>query len=738
MADGGFSIPASRRFVLKAALGAGGGLLLSFTLPGRSDAAPTAAATSDFTPNAFIKIAPDGTVTLTAKNPEMGQGTKTSLSMVIAEELDIDWDKVRVIQADSEPAKYGRQFSGGSRAMFTHWDSLRRAGAAGRAMLVAAAAQGWKIPAGECATEAGFVTHAPTGRKAAYGDLVAVAATLPVPDPKTIALKDPKAFRIVGTARGQVDSEAIVTGQPLFGIDVRLPGMLYAAFQRAPVYGAKLLGADIETAKQVRGVRDVHIIDGDTDPHGAVSGIAVVADSWWAAQKARLTLQARWADAPSTGQSSEGYDAQALALSQQAPTMSIRKDGDPDAAFKAAAKTVEGRYFYPFISHATLEPQNCTAQVTDGKVEIWAPTQMPDGGRDLVVKALKVKPEDVTIHLMRCGGGFGRRLTNDYMVEAAVIAQRTGGAPVKLLWSREDDMAHDFYRSAGYHFFTAALDGANRLTALRDHFVSFGSDGKFIASANLGPEEFPARGLANLDYAASLMPCGVPTGSLRAPRSNGLSFAFQSFMDEIAHASGADPIALRLELLKAAAAQPIAAPPAPGDPAFVPARMIPVVQRVAEMAGWGRTLPKGTGLGTAFYFSHFGYFAEVVEAQVSDAGTLKVSKVWVAGDVGSQIVNPSGAVNQVQGAVLDALSAALHQKITIKDGATVQRNFDDYPLLRIHEAPPEVEVRWVHSDNPPSGLGEPAYPPLAPALCNAIFAATGKRIRRLPIDLTAA
>ncbi len=737
MADGDFAMRTSRRLLLKAGLGAGGGLMLSFMLPIRAEAAGDRAA-PDFTPNAYIRIAPDGSVTLTAKNPEMGQGTKTSLSMLIAEELDVEWDKIRVVQADSEPAKYGRQFSGGSRAVFTHWEPLRQAGAVGRAMLVLAAANAWKVPAGECATEAGFVIHGPTGRKAAYGDLVSAAAALPVPDPKSVTLKDPKSYRIIGTPRGQVDAPAIVSGKPLFGIDVRLPDMLYATFQKAPAYGAKLLSADIETAKRVRGVRDVYVMDGDTDPHNAVSGIAVVADSWWAAQKARLSLQARWADAPSKGQSSQGFDTQAQELSRQPATMNIRKDGDPDAAFKAAAKTIEGQYFYPFISHATLEPQNCTALVKDGKVEIWAPTQTPDSGRDQVVKMLKVKPEDVTIHLMRCGGGFGRRLNNDYMVEAVAIAQRTGGVPVKLLWSREDDMAHDFYRSAGYHFFSAALDGAGKLNALRDHFVSFGADGKFIASANLGPEEFPVRAVPHLEYVASLMPCAVPTGSLRAPRSNGLSFAFQSFLDEIAHASGADPIALRLDLLKAAATQPIAAPPAPGDPAFVPARMIPVVEHVAKMSGWGRTLPKGTGLGTAFYFSHFGYFAEVIEAQVSDAGALKVNKVWVAGDVGAQIVNPSGALNQVQGAVLDALSAALHQKITIKDGATVQRNFDDYPLLRIHEAPPEVEVYWVHSDNVPSGLGEPAYPPVAPALCNAIFAATGKRIRRLPIDLSSA
>ena len=728
------AMTASRRFVLKAALGAGGGLMLSFLLPTSASATPDPAAVSEFKPNAFITIGTDGKVTLVAMNPEMGQGTKTALPMLIAEELDVDWANVHIVQADSDPTKYGRQFSGGSRATPLHWDQLRRVGATGRAMLVAAAAQTWKVPAAECTTEPGQVVHGATGRKIAYGDLVAVAATLPVPDPKGVALKDPKNFRIVGTAQPQVDQDAIVHGRPLFGIDVRLPGMLYATFQKAPAYGAKLAGADIFTAKAAKGVRDVYLIDGPTDPQGAVSGIAVVADTWWAAQKARLSLQPTWADGPSSGQSSERFHAQAQELSKQPPTMPIRKDGDPDGAFKSAAKVIEAQYFYPFLSHATLEPQNFTASVKDGKVEIWAPTQNPEPGRDLIVKTLKVKPEDVTIHIMRCGGGFGRRLSNDYMVEAAVIAERAG-VPVKLLWSREDDMAHDFYRPAGYHFFKAGLDASGQLIAFRDHFISIGIDGKFSSSANLAPEEFPAFAVPHLEYAASIMTSAVPTGPMRAPRSNALAFAFQSFIDEIAAASGADPLALRLDLLKAAAAQPKPAAPAQGDPPFDPARMIPVVRRAADMAGWGRQVGKGSGLGIAFYFSHLGYFAEVVEAHVGDKGAVKVDKVWVAADVGSQIINPSGAMNQVQGAVLEGISSALHQRITVKDGATVQRNFDAYPLLRMPEAP-EIEVDWVKSANSPTGLGEPALPPVLPALCNAIFAATGKRVRSLPIDLT--
>jgi isoquinoline 1-oxidoreductase beta subunit len=730
MADGsGFMV--SRRLILKAGVAAGGGLLLSIDLRGGAVAADGAAV--EFTPNAFIRIAANGEVTLIAMNPEMGQGAKTSLPMLIADELDVDWARVRVEQADSDPKKYGRQFSGGSRATPTHYQEMRRAGAVGRSMLISAAALKWGAPAGELTTESGQVLHGPTGRRISYGDLAAAAAILPVPNPASVPLKDPKNFRIIGKATSQVDQPAIVTGRPLFGIDVRLPGMLYAVYQKAPAYGAKLATADIAVAKATRGVRDVLVIDGADDPQGLVSGVAVIAESWWAAQKARKALQLTWAKGPSTGQSSASFDAQAADLSTKPPQLVIRKDGDPDAAFKKAAKIIEARYFYPFISHATLEPQNCTASVKDGKVEIWAPSQNPDPGRDLIVKTLNVKPEDVTIHMMRCGGGFGRRLSNDYMVEAAAIAQRFG-APVKLLWSREDDMAHDFYRPAGYHFFKAGLDSAGKLIAFRDHFVSIGKGEKFASSANLAAEEFPATAVADLEFVASIMPCAIPTGPLRAPRSNALAFAFQSFLDEIAVAAGKDPLALRLELLSIAATKPRPAAPTNGDPTFDPARMIPVVRRAAEMAGWGRAVPKGVGLGIAFYFSHLGYFAEVVEADASDSRGAKVNKVWVAADVGSQIVNPSGALNQVQGAVIDGLSAALHQQITIKEGAAAQGNFDAYPLLRMPEAP-EVEVDWIQSANPPTGLGEPALPPVAPALCNAIFAATGQRVRDLPLNV---
>src|SRR5271167_3910014 len=713
---------ASRRAFLRASVAVGGGLLLDLSLPvgvhALTDSSP-----SWVTLNAFVELSSCGTVTIISKNPEIGQGIKTMLPMLIAEELDVDWSSVRIEQALSDPARYGAQFAGGSRATPLNWDPLRRVGAAARQMLVSAAAQTWSVPAAECETQSGKVIHAPTKRSMSYGRLASKAASVPPPDLASLPLKDPKDYKIIGKPHLGVDSPLVVTGQPLFGIDVTVPGMLYAVFAKSPVFGGNVQSANLDALKSQPGIRDAFIVPGGGAFNGLASGVAIVATSWWLANKARDVLEVVWDEGATAAQSSEGFAKQAQQLSAQPPAAKVASEGDVIQALAASAMQLEAAYSYPFLSHATLEPQNCTAHFQDGKIEIWAPTQNPDAGRKIVAKTLGVADTDITIHMIRCGGGFGRRLMNDYMVEAAWISKQVG-APVKLLWNREDDLRHDFYRPAGFHFFKAGLDGTGKLQAFKDHFISFGEGGKAASSADMGANEFPAKFVANLELGMSLMPFGVPTGPLRAPGSNGLAFVFQSFIDEIAHAAGQDPLQYRIALL--------------GERRVVGSldtgRMIDVLTMAGEKSGWGKRTPaKGSGLGVAFYYSHLGYFAEVVHATVGAGGQVTVDKVWVIGDVGSQIINPTGAENQVQGAALDGLGEALGQAITLNKGRVVQSNFDDFLLLRMKQAPP-VEVHFLKTEHPPTGLGEPALPPVIPALCNAIFAATGVRIRSLPIE----
>lgn len=732
-----------RSFLKVSALATGGFLLAGYLEPldafaeqgqGRGGGAP-------LDPNAFVSIDANGIVTITAKNPEIGQGVKVMLPMLIAEELDVEWSNVRIEQASLNPAKYGAQSAGGSTATPSSWVPMRQMGAAARQMLIAAAAQSWGVPAAEITTTPGRLVHAGSNRSAGYGEFASAAARIAPPALAGLPLKDAKNYRIIGKPIPGVDNLKIVTGQPLFGIDVTVPGMLYAIYQRCPVIGGKALSANLDAIKALPGITHAFIIP-DSNGGGSMSGVAIVGNSWWLAEQARKKLVVNWDNGITASDSSAAFSARAVELSKGAPMSTSRNDGDVTAALASAAKVVEAAYEYPFLAHAPMEPANTTAWFHDGKLEMWAGTQQPGGVLNTIAQAVGVPAADITIHLPRMGGSFGRRLYNDYVVEAAVIA-KTVGAPVQLRWSREDEMRQEVFRPAGYHFLKGGVDASGALVAWQNHFVTFSVAGappatnqqgqptgpRAAGSATMSPTEFPARFVPNFASHVSMMPLGVVTGAHRAPGSCALSFVMQSFIDELAHAAGKDPVQFRLDLL---ARTPIAQ--AGGGGGFDAGRMAGVLKLVAEKSGWGkRTLPAGTAMGVAFHFSHSGYFAEVAEVNVDANKTIKVNKVWVAGDIGRQIINPLNAESQVHSAVIDGMSQ-LMLEVTVEGGAIKQSNFAEYPILRLRQAPPAIETHFLTSDNNPTGLGEPALPPIIPAITNAIFAATKTRVRSLPLS----
>jgi isoquinoline 1-oxidoreductase beta subunit len=743
-----------RRSFLHVSALAGGGVMIGLYAPSVLSQGPPRGggpqAPQALNPSFYIQVQPNNRFTIHAKNPETGQGIRNALPMIIADELDVDWSQVDVKQGDLDPryaqsaAIQAGQIEGGSTAIPQNYAGMRNVGAAARMMMITAAAQTWNVPETELTTGSGTVKHAASNRTATYASLAARVATLTPPAVTAVKLKDQKDFKIMGKPIPGVDNLKIVTGQPLFSVDQNFPGMLHAVLEKCPVFGGKPVSANIDEIKKLPGIKHVFMVDrvaSQGQGQGLVPGVVIVADNWWLANNARKSLKVVWDEGATATQSSTGYAEaakQIAATSANTPPAAGGRGqapvGDVNAAFQTAAKVFEREYYFPLIAHAPLEPQNSTALFKDGKLEIWSPSQIP--GVAAPAQAAGIQNGDVTMHLVRAGGGFGRRLASEYDIEVAKVARvvteerAAAGLPpvaVNLLWTREDDMAHDNYRPGGFHYFKAGLDASGKLIAFRDFVAS-------VASV-LPAGEFPNGFVPNFQVSsAPVNPFSIPTGALRAPSTNGVSFVMQSIIDEIAVEAGKDPLQYRLDLL----ASPVGN--APGG--FSAARARGVLEKVRDMSNWNTAraaLPKGTGMGVAFQFAHAGYVAYVVEVAVDSNKKLKVNNVWAAIDIGNQIINTSQAKNLVEGGFVEGMSHVMAWEITIDKGRVQQTNFSNanaalaYPPTRMAQVPPKMAVEFVLSPGNPTGLGEPSLPPAVPAITNAIAHATGVRIRTLPL-----
>lgn len=743
----------SRRTFLRVGSAAGGGLLLSFGWrPSALEAAQAGTpAAASLQPSGFVRLDPDGTVTIWSKNPDMGQGVKTALPMILAEEMDADWSRVRAIDAELDRSKFGGQGSGGSDSMRAEWDLYRNAGATIREMLADTAAEAWGVTRTECRTERSRVVHATTGRSIEYGPLAARAAARPVP--QKAAWKPASAFTLLGTRVAGVDNPAIVTGRPLYGIDVRVPGMKYAAVAKCPVFGGRPAVVDDSAALRVPGVRQVARIPGHENPTFLQPGVAVVADSTWAAFKGRDALRIQWDEGPFRDETSASLSDQFARLARGEGT-TVRAVGDVDAALAGASRVVEAYYEFPFLSHATLEPHNCTADVRDGHCYITGPLQMQGSGALVVSEVTGIPRENVHIQVTRLGGGFGRRLLSDYAAEAAVVSKAIG-APVQVIGTREDDMRHDYYRPAGARALRAGLDANGRIVAWDCHLVNLSRNAYRRGTSPAWSTETygMVTGLSeNLapDFELDLVPwhiphvrlrfseprSGVATGAWRAPAHVANAFAVETLLDEIAVSAGRNPVDLRLELLGPSSALRITG----DDPTpYNPERMVAVLRLAAERGGFGQRPPEGRARGLAAHYTFGSYCAQVVELSVGPQASgavgaprrVTIHRVTCALDCGI-VVNRSGVEAQAQGGIIDGLGHAFFGEITIDRGGAVEGNFDRYRLIRNREAPAAIDVHIVPSTMRPTGFGEIAVPVIAPAVANAVAALTGDRIRRTP------
>lgn len=721
-----------RRTFIRVSGTAAGGLMVAVSFPACAEPRSSAPPAADHLVDVFLHLGEDGSALVRIPVPEIGQGIRTSLAMLVAEELDVPWEQVRVEQASTARDMGPRPYAGGSWSVTSHWLPLRQSGAAARHALLAAAADRWGVRPEKLSTHMGIVSS-PDGRSLAFGALAAEAAAIAqgqAVDPAALTLKDRADFRLIGQSVPHLDTPEIVRGATTFGLDARIPGMLRATVARSPSYGGKVLEWDDSACRQIPGFRTTIRVEsmGNPDRPYSGEGVAVVADTTWAALQARDQLRVDWDSGVNAHEDSDAIRNAALqALRSEAEV--FREDGDVDRALSGARQRVEAEYTAPFIVHAPMEPMNCVVSAHPDRIDIWAPTQVPMNARELAARVAELEPEQVTVHVLRSGGGFGRRLSVDFVVEAVHVG-RALGEPVQVVWTREDDMRHGAFRPLNAHRLIAGLGSGGELEGWFHRQAGTSRyafrDGQVFGLSEFRAGTWPAAlaGAHRLEYA--LIESNLPRGPLRAPGLNTYCWATECFLDEVAHASGQDPLRFRLRLLGADRELPYNE-----DGPFSTGRMAAVLTRAAEEAGWGNPLPAGRGRGIASGFTFGSYVAHVIEASVGlSDGRVRVHRVVSAIDCG-QVVNLNGVRHQVEGAVMDGLGACLHQQIDVREGGVQQSNFHDFPLLRITEAP-DVEVHTVDRGYGPSGAGEPPYPPVAPALGNAVFAASGVRIRDLP------
>ncbi|MBK7871504.1 MAG: xanthine dehydrogenase family protein molybdopterin-binding subunit [Saprospiraceae bacterium] len=717
----------NRRNFIKISGITGAGLLLQIPLVAKASKRLSENAT--FAPNVYLQINTNNSIIIFAKNPEIGQGVKTSLPMIIAEELGVDWNKIEVRHADLNP-QFGAQFAGGSTSIKTNFDTLRKAGAAAREMLVQAAAEKWGLEVTDCYAESGFVYNKVNKNKLSYGELAETAAQLTVPENPT--LKDIKDYKIIGKPIKNVDIKAIVTGAPIFGLDAKPKGMLTATVLRAPVYGGTIKSFDATEAKKIAGVVDVIEIK-PTSPTVLVAGIAVVAKNTWAAMKGRNALKVEWELGDGATESSENIDKQFITNINKKGEIQLREDGNVDEAFANADKIIEATYEAPFLYHATMEPMNYIADVKEDSIECWGPTQVPGSVAGLGARITGIPREKIIVHQSRIGGGFGRRLMADYAAEAIYISHSIK-APVQVVWTREDDLHNGFFRPAGMYKLKAGLDKNGNITAWHIN-ASTTSRGAFSGSRDSAhttevfPDGFPAGFVSNFRMEYTKVDSLVPRGAWRAPGHNATAFVDQTFLDELAVAAGKDSIKQRLELL--GEEDKMMPYRDHGGPEYSTKRLKNVINLVAERSNWFKPAPKGIYRGFACHFMFGAYVAEVVEISLLSNGMPKIEKAYAVVDCGL-VINKSNALNQLEGGIVDGLGAAMFGGVTIANGMAAQSNFDDYRMIRFKESP-KIDAFLVESTENPEGLGEMTLPPISAALCNAIYAATGKRIYKLPL-----